>query len=79
MVAEVMDVAVIGCGFVADYYMATLAEHPGLRVVAAVGFLGIALRRHRRQIGRADHQINTHRQGRHRQTDDTGGDFAADR
>ena len=36
MVAEVMDVAVIGCGFVADYYMATLAEHPGLRVVAAM-------------------------------------------
>ena len=32
----VMDVAVIGCGFVADYYMATLAEHPGIRVVAAM-------------------------------------------
>jgi predicted dehydrogenase len=32
----VMDVAVIGCGFVADYYMATLPEHPGLRVVAAM-------------------------------------------
>jgi predicted dehydrogenase len=31
-----MDVAVIGCGFVADYYMATLTEHPGLRVVAAM-------------------------------------------
>jgi predicted dehydrogenase len=31
-----MDVAVIGCGFVADYYLATLADHPGLRVVAAM-------------------------------------------
>ena len=31
-----MTVAVIGCGFVADYYMATLADHPGLRVVAAM-------------------------------------------
>jgi predicted dehydrogenase len=31
-----MDVAVIGCGFVADYYMATLAVHPGLRVVSAM-------------------------------------------
>jgi predicted dehydrogenase len=31
-----MDIAVIGCGFVADYYMATLADHPGLRVVAAM-------------------------------------------
>lgn len=31
-----MDVALIGCGFVADYYMATLADHPGLRVVGAM-------------------------------------------
>jgi len=31
-----MRLAVIGCGFVADYYMATLADHPGLKVVAAM-------------------------------------------
>jgi predicted dehydrogenase len=34
--ADVMDVAIIGCGFVADYYMANLLGHPGLRVVAAM-------------------------------------------
>jgi predicted dehydrogenase len=31
-----MDVAIVGCGFVADYYMATLADHPGLRAVAGL-------------------------------------------
>lgn len=30
-----MNIAILGCGFVADLYMATLAAHPGLRVVAA--------------------------------------------
>ena len=32
---EPVAVAVLGCGFVADFYMATLAHHPGLRVVGA--------------------------------------------
>jgi predicted dehydrogenase len=31
-----MRVALVGCGFVADYYMATLALHPGLQVAAAM-------------------------------------------
>lgn len=30
-----MNIAILGCGFVADLYMATLAAHPALRVVAA--------------------------------------------
>ncbi len=33
--AEPVAMAVLGCGFVADFYMATLAHHPGLRVVGA--------------------------------------------
>lgn len=31
-----MNIAVVGCGFVADLYMATLAAHPGLKVVSAM-------------------------------------------
>lgn len=31
-----MDVAVIGCGYVADFYMLTLVKHPDLRIVAAM-------------------------------------------
>ncbi len=30
-----MKIAIVGCGFVADFYMATLQDHPGLQVVAA--------------------------------------------
>lgn len=31
-----MKIALVGCGFVADLYMATLADHPSLEVVAAM-------------------------------------------
>ncbi len=31
-----MKIAVIGCGYVADYYMQCVKSHPGLEVVAAV-------------------------------------------
>lgn len=31
-----MNIAIIGCGFVADYYMTSLAQHPSLTVVAAM-------------------------------------------
>jgi predicted dehydrogenase len=31
-----MNIAIIGCGFVADFYMMTLARHPKLQVVAAM-------------------------------------------
>ncbi|GAA0505181.1 MAG: Gfo/Idh/MocA family protein [Pigmentiphaga sp.] len=30
-----MNIAIVGCGFVADFYMATLRDHPQLRVIAA--------------------------------------------
>src|SRR4051812_39329261 len=30
-----MHIAIVGCGFVADYYMATLSLHPGLHVAGA--------------------------------------------
>ncbi|MBE7186031.1 MAG: gfo/Idh/MocA family oxidoreductase, partial [Methylobacterium mesophilicum] len=28
-----MRIAIVGCGFVADYYMTTLVNHPGLALV----------------------------------------------
>jgi predicted dehydrogenase len=31
-----MNVAIVGCGFVADYYMLTLKAHPSLNIVAAM-------------------------------------------
>lgn len=31
-----MKIAIVGCGFVADLYMATLADHPSLQVTAAM-------------------------------------------
>lgn len=40
-----MNVAIVGCGFVADYYMATLADHPGLRCVSAMDVSADAARR----------------------------------
>jgi predicted dehydrogenase len=46
-----MNLAIIGCGFVADYYLATLAQHPALRV------LGV----HDREAGRAERLSRTYR------------------
>ena len=30
-----MNIAIIGCGYVADFYMATLPNHPNLRLIGA--------------------------------------------
>lgn len=37
--ATPMGIAILGCGYVADFYMATLAHHPELRVVGAYDVL----------------------------------------
>ena len=40
-----MKIAIVGCGFVADYYMLTLANHPGLELVGVYDRDPAALRR----------------------------------
>ncbi len=46
-----MRIAIVGCGFVADYYMTTLVNHPTLELVAAYDRDGEALTRFTRFHG----------------------------
>jgi len=40
-----LRIALVGCGFVADYYMATLKSYPGLEVVGVFDVCPVALKR----------------------------------
>jgi predicted dehydrogenase len=44
-----MDVAIIGCGFVADFYVESLRLHPSLRLVAAMDIVPAHAERFRKQ------------------------------
>jgi len=55
-----MNVAIVGCGFVADYYLATLALHPELKVLGVMD----------RIAERADHLSNAYKVPRYNSLND---------